>query len=108
MRKKIIVFSFIMVFMNSVAAISQETESRKVVLSELIQTALSENPQIKAAEEEWQASLEKIPQVKSLPDPMLSYAHFGQSVETRLGPKGTKSLSPRYFHFSGSSLLKVM
>jgi len=106
MRKKIIVFSFIMVFLNSVAAISQETESRKVVLSELIQTALSENPQIKAAEEEWQASLEKIPQVKSLPDPMLSYAHFGQSVETRLGPQRNKISISQIFPFFGKLSIK--
>ncbi len=106
MRKKIIVFSFIMVFLSSVAAISQELESRKAVLSELIQAALSENPQIKAAEQEWQASLERIPQVKALPDPLLSYSHFGQSVETRLGPQRNKISISQMFPFFGKLSIK--
>jgi outer membrane protein TolC len=106
MRKKIIVFSITMVFLSSVTAISQELESRKAVLSELIQVALSENPQIKAAEKEWQASLEKIPQVKSLPDPILSYAYFGQSVETRLGPQRNKISISQMFPFFGKLSIK--
>ena len=106
MRKKIIVFSIIMVCLSSVTAISQELESRKAVLSELIQAALSENPQIKAAEKEWQASLEKIPQVKSLPDPILSYAHFGQSIETRLGPQRNKISISQMFPFFGKLSIK--
>lgn len=106
MRKKIIVFSFIMVFLSSVAAISQELESRKTVLSELIQAALSENPQIKAAEQEWQASLERIPQVKALPDPLLSYSHFGQSIETRLGPQRNKISVSQMFPFFGKLSIK--
>lgn len=106
MRKKITVFSLIMVFICSITAISQETESRKAVLSELIQEALTENPQIKAAEQEWQAALKKIPQVKSLPDPMLSYSYFGQSVETRLGPQRNKISISQMFPFFGKLSIK--
>jgi outer membrane protein TolC len=101
MRKKIIVLSIIMIFMSSVTAISQELESRKAVLSELIQVALDENPHIKAAEKEWQAALERIPQAKSLPDPVLSYAHFGQSIETRVGPQRNKISVSQMFPFFG-------
>jgi len=106
MRKKITVFSLIMVFICSITAISQETDSRKAVLSELIQEALTENPQIKAAEQEWQAALKKIPQVKSLPDPMLSYSYFGQSVETRLGPQRNKISISQMFPFFGKLSIK--
>ncbi|MFC2163935.1 TolC family protein [Acidobacteriota bacterium] len=68
----------------------------KVVLSDLIQEALEQNPQSRAAYEEWQASLQRIDQAKGFPDPILSYAHFGQSIETRLGPQTDKiSLSQR-------------
>jgi outer membrane protein TolC len=78
----------------------------KVILSKLIEEALDQNLQIKAAEKEWQAALEKIPQAKSLPDPMLGYAHFGQSIETRLGPQRNKiSLSQR-FPFFGKLKIK--
>jgi len=67
-----------------------------LVLSDLIQEALEQNPQSRAAYEEWQASLQRIGQAKGFPDPILSYAHFGQSVETRLGPQTDKiSVSQR-------------
>jgi len=106
MRKKIFVFSFIMVFLNSAAAVSQEMNTGKVALSEFIQAALNENPQIKAADKEWQAALQRIPQVKSLPDPLLSYSHFGQSVETRLGPQRNKISVSQMFPFFGKLSIK--
>ena len=69
MRKRAISFSVILIFTSLVPAVSQEMNSGKASLSEFIQVALSENPQIKAADKEWQAALERIPQVKSMPDP---------------------------------------
>jgi cobalt-zinc-cadmium efflux system outer membrane protein len=106
MRKKIVVFSFIMVFLNSAAAVSQEMNTGKAALSEFIQVALNENPQIKATDKEWQAALQRIPQVKSLPDPMLSFSHFGQSVETRLGPQRNKISVSQMFPFFGKLSIK--
>jgi outer membrane protein TolC len=77
----------------------------KTALSELIEEALSQNPQIKAARKEWEASLQVIPQAKSLPDPMLNYSYFGQSVETRLGPQKNKfSLSQKFPFFGKLSI----
>ena len=97
MRKNIIAFSVILVFLSLGLLFSQEREGQKIVLSEVIQKALKENPKVKAAEEEWRAALEKVPQAKSLPDPMLRYSFFGQRVETRLGPQRNKfSLSQRF------------
>lgn len=106
MKKIICAFLILMVvFFGTYPLFSQEVLKRKTVLSELIQEALSQNPQIKAARNEWQASLKIIPQVKSLPDPMLSYSHFGQSVETRLGPQRNKfSLSQKLPFFGKLSL----
>jgi len=93
------------IFFVNFPSFSQEVPEGKAVLSELIQEALEQNPQLKAARNEWQAVLEKIPQAKSLPDPMLSYAHFGQSVETRLGPQRNKfSLSQKFPFFGKLSL----
>ena len=58
-----------------------------------------------SVENEWKAGLEKIPQVKSLPDPMLSVSHFGRSVETRLGPQRNKiSLSQKIPFFGKLNL----
>lgn len=100
------IFSVILVLMNFSPASSQEMESGKTVLSELIQTALNENPYIQAAEKEWQAALEGIPQAKSLPDPMLSYSHFGQSIETRLGPQRDKISVSQKFPFFGKQSIR--
>ncbi|MDX9702267.1 MAG: TolC family protein [Candidatus Auribacterota bacterium] len=45
------------------------------------------NPAIEASYNRWQAMLEKIPQVKSLPDPRFSYGYYFQEIETRVGPQ---------------------
>ncbi len=88
---------------DSTDAVSSE---EKVVLSDLIQEALEQNPQSRAAYEVWQASLQRIGQAKGFPDPILSFAHFGQSVETRVGPQTDKiSLSQR-IPFFGKLALK--
>ncbi|NOR53631.1 MAG: hypothetical protein GQ536_06050 [Candidatus Aminicenantes bacterium] len=105
MRKKVIAFSVILIFLSLGPLFAQEREGQKIVLSEVIQKALKENPKVKAAEEEWRAALEKVPQAKSLPDPMLRYSFFGQRVETRLGPQRNKfSLSQRFPFFGKLSL----
>jgi outer membrane protein TolC len=86
--------------------ISQEkTGDARVILPDLIKEALENNPRVKAAQEDWRASMEQIPQAKGFPDPMLSFAHFGQSIETRLGPQRYKiSLSQKIPFFGKLSL----
>ena len=106
MKKIAMVISVILLWMGFSPAVSQEMDTEKAVLSELIRAALDENPQIKAAEQEWQAALEKIPQAKSLPDPMLSYSHFGQSIETRLGPQRDKISVSQKFPFFGKQSIR--
>lgn len=54
-------------------------------IDELLQIAASENPELKALEKEYLASLEKAPQVSQLPDPELGVGVFPLPVETRLG-----------------------
>lgn len=107
MKKIIRAFLILMVvFFGTYLLFSQEVPKRKTVLSELIKEALGQSPQIKAARNEWQASIKVIPQAKSLPDPMLSYAHFGQSIETRLGPQRNKFSLSQKFPFFGKLSLK--
>ncbi|MDH5468943.1 MAG: TolC family protein, partial [Candidatus Aminicenantes bacterium] len=106
MRRKLLVSSVILIFLSLTAAFSQEVTEKKAALAEMIQVALSQNPQIKAAEQEWQASLEGIHQAKALPDPMLSYSYFGQSIETRLGPQRNKISVAQKFPFFGKLSLK--
>ncbi len=106
MRKIICSFLMVGVFFSTFPLFSQEVPMGKTALSELIEEALSQNPQIKAARNEWEASLQVIPQAKSLPDPMLSYSYFGQSVETRLGPQRNKFSLSQKFPFFGKLSLK--
>jgi len=56
-------------------------------LEELIETLLEENPEILSARAQARSSLERVPQRKSLPDPLLSYRYYVETPETRVGPQ---------------------
>ena len=106
--KKIIISLLILIggiFGSTMVLFPQEVTDEKTILVELIREALDRNPQLQAAKDEWLASLQAVPQAKSLPDPMLSYSYFGQSIETRLGPQRNKiSLSQKLPFFGKLSL----
>jgi len=57
------------------------------LLSSFIGTAIYANPAIWEAEHRWRAALQRIPQARTLPDPMVSITHFIQETETRVGPQ---------------------
>lgn len=61
--------------------------AESAVLQSLVKQALDVNPALQEAWSRYRASLQKIPQVTSLPDPMLAFTHFARSVETRVGPQ---------------------
>lgn len=48
------------------------------------------NPGLKASFSEYNAALEKIPQVGTLPDPTISFGYFISPIETRVGPQRAK------------------
>jgi len=50
----------------------------------LVYAALN-NPGLEASFDRWKAALERVPQVKSLPDPRFTYRLFIEQVETRVG-----------------------
>lgn len=56
-------------------------------LRDYIERALRRNPGLRSEGHSWRAALERIPQVRSLPDPRLTYGGFLESVETRTGPQ---------------------
>lgn len=56
-------------------------------LNDYLKTAEENNPELKVIYNEYQASLEKIPQVGALADPQVSFGYFLQPVETRVGPQ---------------------
>lgn len=75
-------------------------------LDKLIQEALENNPQIKSSQRLWQAALNRPKQVSSLPDPVLSYTRFGESVETRIGPQKNVFTLSQSIPFPGKLGLK--
>jgi outer membrane protein TolC len=59
-------------------------------LSDYLAYAALNNPGLEAAFNKWKAALHKVPQARSLPDPMLSYAYQIRNVETKVGPQRDK------------------
>jgi len=56
-------------------------------LSDYLAYAALNNPGLEAAFNRWKAALERVPQVKALPDPRFTYTYYVQEVETRVGPQ---------------------
>lgn len=59
--------------------------SERASLYDLLSYAALNNSALEAAFNRWKASLERIPQVKALPDPRFTYRYFIEEVETRIG-----------------------
>ena len=59
-------------------------------LEDYLTFAAANSAGLKASFHRWRVELEKIPQVTSLPDPVLSYGRFTENVETRVGPQRQK------------------
>lgn len=78
---------FVMVACFSSAYTLQPTETR---FSDYLSQATKANAGIKAAYENWQSALYKVAYSNSLPDPKVTYGHFVESVETRVGPQNFK------------------
>ncbi len=56
-------------------------------LRDYLAYAALNNAGLRAAFERWKVALERIPQVRSLPDPRFTYGFFIRKVETRVGPQ---------------------
>lgn len=70
-------------------------------LPKLIQEALENNPDIQAAERRWLAARQRPAQVSTLPDPMLGYTRWIESVETRVGPQENVFMLSQRIPFPG-------
>ncbi|MDY7107446.1 MAG: TolC family protein [Planctomycetota bacterium] len=55
-------------------------------LEEYLRYAALENPGLEAMFREWKAAVERLPQVRALPDPRFTYGYYLGEVETRVGP----------------------
>ena len=66
-----------------------EFSARNPQLEAYINEALDRNPGIRQSFARYQAALQRLPQVSSLPDPMLGLTQYLRSPETRVGPQTT-------------------
>ncbi len=76
--------------------------SEQIDLPTLIQIAYERNPRIESERTEWQAAVEKLPQITSLPDPMLMYGYFLRNIETRVGPQRHRLGFSQSFPYPGT------
>ena len=78
------------------------TANAQNVLDKYLIEAAENNPGLKSSFNEYQANLEKVPQVGALPDPTVSFSYFIQPIETRLGPQQAKISASQMFPWFGT------
>ncbi len=72
------------------------------VLNQYLGTAAKNSPALKAKFNEYNASLEKVPQLGALPDPQLTFGYFIMPVETKNGPQQAKVSFTQMFPWFGT------
>lgn len=89
-NKKIPVFILLMVMMFiSLPGVTEQLQMADS-LKGYLNYAAENNPGLQSAFNLWKAELEKVAQVRSLPDPTLNFAYFVREVETKVGPQQMK------------------
>lgn len=71
-------------------------------LEQYVAEAAENNPGLKSSFLQYQAALEKVPQVGSLPDPEVSFGYFISPVETRVGPQQARISAMQMFPWFGT------
>ncbi len=79
------VLIYLIGFNSLCAGASGEEVAEPRNLDDCIKYALVHNPGLKASYEKWQAALEKVGPAGTLPDPKMTFAHYIEEVETRVG-----------------------
>ena len=94
MKNKIITLIMILVWGASVVQAQR--------LDTYLQIAADNNPGLQSKYKEFEAALQKIPQVNALPDPSFSFGYFISPVETRVGPQRAKFSLSQLFPWFGT------
>ncbi len=71
-------------------------------LTDYLAYAARQSPALKAAFYQWKALVEKSGYSGSLPDPMVSYGYFIESIETRVGPQNQRLSLRQEFPWFGT------
>jgi len=75
-------------------------------LSDYLAHAALNNSGLRGAFEHWKAALERVPQVRALPDPRFTYRYFIQEVETRVGAQRQAFAMTQTFPWFGKLKLR--
>ncbi len=90
-----VITSMIIVLICSTLGFSQ-------TLDDYFITAVENNPGLKAMYKDYEAALQKVPQVSALADPVFSFGYFISPVETRVGPQQAKFSLTQMFPWFGT------
>jgi outer membrane protein, heavy metal efflux system len=71
-------------------------------LDDYFKVAAENNPGLQAVYKEYEAALQKEPQVSTLPDPIFSFGYFISPVETRVGPQQARFSLTQMFPWFGT------
>jgi outer membrane protein TolC len=91
--KKILI---IIIYISGISFVQAQT------LDSYLEMAAENNPGLQAKYKEFEASLQKVPQVSTLPDPTFSFGYFISPVETRVGPQRAKFSLTQMFPWFGT------
>ncbi len=97
MKRHKSIYFFVFLFVS----LSLKVNSQKI-LDIYLETAATNNPALKARFNEYQATLQVVPQVGSLPDPRVSFGYFIRPVETRAGPQQARLSATQMFPWFGT------
>jgi outer membrane protein TolC len=78
------------------------TAGQAQTLDDYFRNAAENNPGLQAKYKEFEAALQKVPQVSTLPDPTFSFGYFISPVETRVGPQQAKFSLTQMFPWLGT------
>nr|WP_321356943.1 TolC family protein [uncultured Draconibacterium sp.] len=87
--------------LRGVRGVSNENQVTQT-LEDYFQIAAENNPGLQAQYKDFEAALQKVQQVSSLPDPMFSFGYFISPVETRVGPQRAKFSLSQMFPWFGT------
>lgn len=71
-------------------------------IDDYFKIASENNPELKAKHKEFEAALQRVSQVNTLPDPTFSFGYFISPVETRLGPQQVRFSLTQLFPWFGA------
>ena len=94
MKRNLIKYLF--VWFAVIASVQAQT------LEEYYQIAADNNPGLQAEYKEYEAAMQNVSRVSSLPDPTFSFGYFAQPAETRVGPQKAKFSLIQMFPWFGT------